>query len=33
MAIFDEILAYVQALIDFIKGLLALLGFEPDSEA
>ncbi len=33
MAIFDEILAYVQALIDFIKGIFALLGIELGSEA
>ena len=28
---FAEILAYVQAFIDFIKGLLALVGIEADS--
>lgn len=33
MAIFDEILAYVQALIDFIKGLLGLLPTDDATEA
>lgn len=28
MAVFDEILGYVQALIDFINELLVLLGME-----
>lgn len=31
MAIFDEILAYVQALIDFIKGILGLLSTEEET--